>query len=93
MNDPLRVRFSGPMAVHADDFRAELAARGYTQGSAAPQLQLVAQLSCWMQVRNLDVGGLTAGREAASARARTAFRTRYVRLTRTRTSVPGVKVS
>jgi integrase/recombinase XerD len=62
MNDPLRVRFSGPLAAHADGFRAELAARGYTPGSAALQLQLAAQLSRWMQARGLEVDGLTAGR-------------------------------
>ncbi len=62
MNDPLRVRFSGPLAAHADGFRAELAARGYTPGSAALQLQLAAQLSRWMQARGLGVDGLTAGR-------------------------------
>lgn len=62
MNDPLRVRFSGPLAAHADGLRAELAARGYTPGSAALQLQLAAQLSRWMQARDLDVDGLTAER-------------------------------
>ena len=62
MNDPLRVRFSGPLAGHADGFRADLAARGYTPGSAALQLQLAAQLSRWMQAGALDVAGLTAGR-------------------------------
>jgi hypothetical protein len=43
MNDPLRVRSSGPLAAHADGFREELAARGYTPGSAALQLQLAVQ--------------------------------------------------
>lgn len=49
MNDPLRVRFSGPLAVHAGGLRGELEARGYTPGSAALQLQLAAQLSRWME--------------------------------------------
>jgi len=62
MNDPLRVRFSGPLAAHADGLREELTARGYTPGSAALQLQLAVQLSRWMQARGLGVDGLTAGR-------------------------------
>jgi integrase/recombinase XerD len=62
MNDPLRVRFSGPLAAHADGFREELTARGYTPGSAALQLQLAVQLSRWMQARGLGVDGLTAWR-------------------------------
>ena len=59
MNDPLRVRFSGPLAAHADGFRAELGDRGYTPGSAALQLQMAAQLSLWMQASGLGLGGLT----------------------------------
>ena len=55
------MRITG-LAAHADGFRAELAARGYTPGSAALQLQLAAQLSRWMQARDLEVDGLTAGR-------------------------------
>ncbi|GAA4984713.1 site-specific recombinase XerD [Nonomuraea thailandensis] len=62
MNDPLRVQFSGPLARHAPDFRAELVARGYTPGSAAPLLQVAAQLSRWMQARDLNVADLTAER-------------------------------
>src|SRR5579872_4853249 len=41
---------------------AELADLGYTPGSAALQLQLAAQLSRWMQSRDLDVDCLTAER-------------------------------
>jgi integrase/recombinase XerD len=58
MNDPLRVRFSGPLAAHADGLRAELESRGYTPGSAALQLQVAAQLSRWLQARGLDLGDL-----------------------------------
>ncbi|MEU4245740.1 site-specific integrase [Actinoplanes sp. NPDC026619] len=58
MNDPLRVRISGPLAVHADGLRAELEARGYTPGSAALQLQVAAKLSRWMQVRGLGLDDL-----------------------------------
>jgi integrase/recombinase XerD len=58
MNDPLRVRFSGPLAVHAGGLRGELDARGYTPGSAALLLQVAAQLSRWMQARGLGLGDL-----------------------------------
>src|SRR5260221_2400789 len=58
MNDPLRVRFSGPLAAHADGLRAELESRGYTPGSAALQLQVAAQLSRWMQASGFGLGDL-----------------------------------
>ena len=35
MNDPLRVRVSGPLAGYAPGLRAELAARGYPPGTGA----------------------------------------------------------
>jgi site-specific recombinase XerD len=58
MNNPLGVRFTGPLAAHAAGLRAELEARGYTPGSAALQLQVAAQLSRWMQERGLGPGDL-----------------------------------
>jgi integrase/recombinase XerD len=73
MNDPLRVRFSGPLAAHADGLRAELMARGYTSGSAALQLQLAAQLSRWMERTGLGLDDLADDRVAgffAQRRAR-----------------------
>jgi len=59
MNDPLRVRVTGPLARYADGFRAELAARGHAPGRQALQLQLAAELSRWLQARGLDVSDLT----------------------------------
>src|SRR5664279_406404 len=59
MNDPGRVRVTGPLAPYADGFRGELETRGYAPGSAALQLQLMAQLSRWLDVQGLDVSGLT----------------------------------
>ena len=59
MNDPLRVRVTGPLARYAAGFRGELAARGYAPGSQALQLQLAAELSRWLQAQGLDVSGLT----------------------------------
>lgn len=62
MNDPDRVRVTGPLALHVPGFRAELDERRYTRGSIANQLQLTAQLSRWMHARGLGIGDLTAVR-------------------------------
>lgn len=43
-----RVRVSGPLAQHAEGFRAMLAGRGYAPSSAAGQLQLMAHMSRWL---------------------------------------------
>jgi integrase/recombinase XerD len=65
MNDPSRVRVTGPLALYASGFRDELAARGYAPGSAAMQLQLAAELSRWLEGHGLDVGDLTSARVEA----------------------------
>ena len=39
---------SGPLAEHAEGFRAMLARRGYAPSSAAGQLQVMAHLSRWL---------------------------------------------
>lgn len=62
MNDPCRVRVTGPLACYVAGFRCELAKRGYSPGTAAGQLQLMAQLSRWLEGEGLDAGGLTAER-------------------------------
>ena len=62
MNDPLRVRVTGPLARHAAGFRAELVARGYAPGSQALQLQLAAELSRWLEAQGLGVSDLTSER-------------------------------
>lgn len=49
------VRIAGPLVPYFDGFRAELAAHGYTDLSAANQLRLMADLSRW-----LDGTGLVA---------------------------------
>ena len=52
MNDPSRVRVTGPLAPYAEGFRRELETRGgYAPGSVALQLQLVAQLSRWLDAQ------------------------------------------
>lgn len=62
MNDPSRVRVTGPLAPYVAGFRQELQSQGYAPGSAALQLQLVGQLSRWLDGQGLDVGGLTPQR-------------------------------
>jgi site-specific recombinase XerD len=47
-----RVRLSGPLAEHAEGFRAMLADRGYAPSSAAGQLQVMAHLSRWLAQEN-----------------------------------------
>ena len=62
MNDPDRVRVTGPLAQYVAGFRAGLDAARYTRGSIANQLQLMAQLSRWLGGLGLDAGDLTAVR-------------------------------
>jgi len=53
-----RVRVSGPLADHAEGFRAMLAGRGYAPSSAAGQLQVMAHLSRWLGQQGRPAGGL-----------------------------------
>jgi integrase/recombinase XerD len=62
MNDPSRVRVSGPLAAYRDGFAEELAKQGYTAGSAQHQVQLMAHLSRWLDSRGLGAADLTADR-------------------------------
>jgi integrase/recombinase XerD len=62
MNDPSRVRVSGPLAAYAGGFRTALDAKSYAPATVAMKLQLVAQLSRWLEVQGLSVDGLTAER-------------------------------
>ena len=62
MNDPGRVRVRGPLAPYIAGYREELEEKGYAPGSVAVQLQLVAQLSRWLDDQGLDVSGLSAER-------------------------------
>ena len=59
MSDPAMVRVEGPLAGLVPGFRDSLNAAGYSPGSAAHQLQLIARLSRWMVGRSLSVEGLT----------------------------------
>ncbi len=49
MTNGLGIRISGPLAAYVDGFAAELARLGYTPGSAAHQLRLLAHLSGWLE--------------------------------------------
>lgn len=61
MNDPTRVRMSGPLKPYMHGFGAELSRLGYTPISAAAQLRLMAHLSRWLAGEDLDASRLTAG--------------------------------
>ena len=62
MNDPSRVRVSGPLAAYRDGFAEGLAKQGYTAGSAQRQVHLMAHLGRWLDSRGLGADGLTADR-------------------------------
>jgi len=48
-----------PLAAFAPGFCSELVARGYRPGSAAAQLQLMADVSAWLAARGLQAADLT----------------------------------
>lgn len=72
MNDPRRVRVTGPLAACAGGFTEELLGRGYAPSSAAHQVQVLAHLSRWAQGGGLDAGELTAARVEEFLEARRA---------------------
>jgi len=51
--DPSRVRVSGPLATHAVTFGDQLLLAGYPPERVVRHLQLLAQLSRWMETRGL----------------------------------------
>jgi site-specific recombinase XerD len=57
-----RVLIAGPLAVFADGFRGELERLGYSVWTIEAQLQLMAQLSRWLDGVGVGVEGLTAAR-------------------------------
>jgi integrase/recombinase XerD len=71
-NDPCRVRVSGPLAEYAMSFGEELLKRGYPGERAARHVQLLAQLSRWMQRQGLGERDLTEDSVAEFLRARRA---------------------
>jgi len=59
MGDPSRVRVTGPLALFADGFAAELSRQGYRRNAVADQLRLMAHLSRWLAAHALDMAALT----------------------------------
>src|SRR5690348_14469146 len=59
MSRACRVRVTGPLAIYADGFRADLAARGYVAESANRNLRTLAHVSRWMEGRGLSAGRLS----------------------------------
>lgn len=76
-----QVRVRGPLADYAAGFADALAAEGYVAGSVHLQVQLLAQLSRWLDAEGLDAAGLT---ELEAARFIAARRARVERLFRSR---------
>jgi integrase/recombinase XerD len=77
--DPSQVRVAGPLAPHADGFRAVLAAQGFSPWSQMFYLHLLADLSRWLGRHGLDASGLTdanasAFRQDRRSRGRARFR-------------------
>ena len=72
MRDPKQVAMTGPLAVYRNGFADELAATGYTPGSAEHQVGLMAHLSRWLESRGLGPADLTPGRAEEFLQARRA---------------------
>jgi integrase/recombinase XerD len=70
--DPYRVRVSGPLAVHAHELVGELLRRGHAPERAARHVQLLAQLSRWMQAQGLAACDLSEETVAQFLTGRTA---------------------
>jgi integrase/recombinase XerD len=75
MSTACRVRVTGPLAMYADGFRADLAAQGYAAGSADRNLRTLAHVSRWMDGQGLSAGQLAAARleEFLQARRREGY--------------------
>ena len=54
-----RGHVNGPLASYAEGFREELLGSGYTWGSAAKQMHLMAHVSRWLEAERLEPGDLT----------------------------------
>ncbi len=72
MRDPKQVAMTGPLAADRNGFADELAATGYTPGSAEHQVGLMAHLSRWLESRGLGPADLTPGRAEEFLQARRA---------------------
>lgn len=59
VNDPSKVRFTGPLAPFASGLASELATLGFAPSSAANQLRLAAHVSRWLDAQHLGPVDLT----------------------------------
>lgn len=76
MSTACRVRVTGPLAMYAEGFRADLAAQGYAAESANRNLRTLAHVSRWMDGQGLSAGQLSTGllEEFLRARRREGYR-------------------
>ena len=63
---------TGLLAPYAEGFREELLGQGYTQGSAAHQIHLMAHLSRWLEAQELEPASLDERVSSQFAAARRA---------------------
>ena len=75
MSTACRVRVTGPLAMYADGFRADLAAQGYAAESADRNLRTLAHVSRWMDDQGVSAGQLSIPRlvEFLGARRREGY--------------------
>jgi site-specific recombinase XerD len=75
MSTACRVRVTGPLAMYADGFRADLAAQGYAAESADRNLRTLAHVSRWMDGQGVSAGQLSIPRlvEFLGARRREGY--------------------
>jgi integrase/recombinase XerD len=57
---PVRMRVSGPLEGFVDGFRVDLIERGYSLRGAQVQLYLLAHVSRWMEVEEVELAALTS---------------------------------
>ena len=72
MSSSGRGHVAGPLAPYAEGFREDLLGQGYSWGSAAHQVHLMAHLSRWLEAQGLDPAALderVAGQFLAARRA------------------------
>jgi integrase/recombinase XerD len=53
-----RGHVTGPLALYAEGFRENLLGQGYTWGSVAHQIHLMAHVSRWLQANDLELADL-----------------------------------
>ena len=70
MSTSCGVRVTGPLAMYADGFRADLAAQGYAVEPANRNLRTMAHVSRWMDGQGLSAGQLSTARLEEYLRAR-----------------------